>query len=83
VIGVAVDLEHELEELTAPAVACRLCGHGFPEHEAGGGRCAGRIGGWSSPANAIPCVCPGFRWVDASGPPVGSYLEPPEGTAPK
>lgn len=68
---------NELEELTAPAVECRRCHHGYPEHEAGGGHCRGMLGGWSSPASGIPCVCPGMQWVDPGGPPVGSYLEPP------
>lgn len=25
----------------------------------------------------VPCVCPGFLWVDLEGPPVGSYGDPP------
>jgi hypothetical protein len=43
------------------------CGHGFTVHEAGGGECrafheAGR-----------PCLCAGFRWVDAEGTEHGGY----------
>lgn len=30
------------------------------------------------PEHAIPCPCPGFRWVDLDGPHVGSYTDPPQ-----
>jgi hypothetical protein len=66
-----------LEELEGPAVLCRRCHHGYPEHAAGGGHCHGTIGGWSSPAAALPCMCPGMSWVDPGGPPVGSYTDAP------
>lgn len=73
-----MSIEGELAALTAAAVGCRSCGHGYPEHEAGGGHCGGRIGGCASPANAIPCPCPGFRWIDPAGPSVGSYTDAPQ-----
>jgi hypothetical protein len=76
---VAVDLEWELAELTGAApLFCRSCNHAYPEHEDAGGHCRGRVGGFSSPAAAIPCPCAGFRWVDPSGPSVGSYADPPQ-----
>jgi hypothetical protein len=71
-------LDAELLELEAPAVPCRRCSHGFPEHADAGGHCTGRFGGWSSPADGVPCMCPGFLWVDPGGPAVGSYLEAPQ-----
>lgn len=63
-----VNLDTELDQLQA--VDCRRCGHGYPTHEEGGGHCRGHLGGWSSPARGIPCMCPGFRWVDPEGPPL-------------
>jgi hypothetical protein len=77
---VAHDLDDELRGLTpAPAAAplsCLSCSHGYPAHP-DAGHCTDRVGGFSSPAAAVPCPCPGFRWVDPGGPPVGSYSEPP------
>lgn len=69
------DLDAELLELEAPALSCRNCGHRFPVHDAGGGHCRDRIGGWSSPAAAVPCMCPGFRWIPVPGDP--DYSGPP------
>jgi hypothetical protein len=46
-------------------------------HGDAGGPVRVSAGGWSSPAAAVPVTCPGFLWVDPSGPPVGSYSEPP------
>jgi hypothetical protein len=53
------------ERLSARPVECAQpgCGHSFPQH-ASGGSCA------------APCECPGFRWVQADGPPHG-YDSPP------
>ena len=49
------------EDSSNAAVLCAQpsCGHGFPEHEPGGG------------CRADPCPCPGFRWVPAQGPALG------------
>lgn len=71
----ATDLDQELRQLEAPAVPCRSCGHGYPDHDAGGGHCSAMIGGWSSPAAGVPCPCPGFRWVAVRGEP--DYDGPP------
>lgn len=68
-------LDEELAALEAPAVICRACGHAYTVHEDGGGHCADRIGGWSSPAAGVPCMCPGFRWVAMPGEP--GYDGPP------
>lgn len=67
----AVDLDDELRQLAAPAVCCLLCGTPFPDHGDAGGPVTIRAGG------VIPVRCPGFRWVPADGPPVGSYADPP------
>jgi hypothetical protein len=55
-----------VERLGEMPVLCAQpgCGHSFPQHGTGGGRCAD------------PCPCPGFRWVPAQGPPHG-YSGPP------
>lgn len=75
--GDAVDLDVELEELIAGTpIICAVCGVPWPRHNAGGPVTV-RVGGWSSPAAAVPIRCPGFRWVDPGGPAVGSYREPP------
>ena len=72
---------HILADVTSDAptaaIACRGCSHGYLEHDNTGGHCGGRIGGFSAPATALPCPCPGFRWVDPGGPAVGSYRDPP------
>jgi hypothetical protein len=75
---VAHDLDDELVELVLPgAIRCASCGTAYPLHGDAGGPVRVTVGGWSSPANAIPITCPGFRWVDPAGPPVGSYGSPP------
>lgn len=75
------DLDRELLELVPAAAApaplrCRSCGDTYPEHP-DAGHCTAKVGGFSSPAAAVPCPCPGFRWIDPDGPPVGSYGSPP------
>jgi hypothetical protein len=62
-------LDEELLELEA--VPCLNCTHGFPEHEDAGGHCRHVINDY------MPCPCPGMRWVDPGGEPVGSYTDPP------
>lgn len=74
-------LDEELQELTEPAVRCRRCGTPYPLHGDAGGPVTVRAGGFSSPAAAVPILCPGFLWVDPAGPPVGSYREPPTSRA--
>lgn len=76
-------LDEELAELQAPALRCRRCGTPFPLHGAAGGPVTVRVGGFSSPAAAVPIGCPGFLWVDPAGPPVGSYRDRPAPTAEK
>jgi hypothetical protein len=71
------DLLAELVELE-----CLRCHHGYPSHQDGGGHCRGVIGGWSSPAAGIPCMCPGMRWVPAEVPEPPSYDAPPAPSAP-
>ena len=75
------DLDDELRQLLPPApapVRCRSCGDEYGAHP-DGGHCTARVGGVAGGlAAAIPCPCPGFRWVDPGGPPVGSYGSPPE-----
>jgi hypothetical protein len=53
----------------AGEVHCRRpgCGDTWRQHAPGGAHCR-RPG----------CDCPGFRWIDTDGPPVGSYREPPQ-----
>jgi hypothetical protein len=72
-----VDVDDELDALTAPAVTCRRCGVPFPEHGDAGGPVRVRVGGWASPADAVGLTCAGFLWVDPTpdGPP--SYGGPP------
>ena len=70
------DLDAELAALTG-AVRCRRCHTLWPQHNAGGPVTL-RVGGFSSPAAAVPVTCPGFMWVDPAGAPVGSYSDPPE-----
>ncbi len=71
------DLDVELEELTAAQpITCASCGTPWPRHNRGQAVVV-RVGGFSSPAAAVPIRCPGFRWVDPVGPPVGSYGTPP------
>jgi hypothetical protein len=73
------DLDDELAALEQPAIPCRSCGHPYDAHTFGpeAGSCTARIGGWSTPAAGIPCMCPGFRWVTVPGEPghepVGGY----------
>lgn len=66
-----------IEELTNDAVTCRRggCQHPYPGHDPAGGHCRTPIS--NSPAYRLPCMCPGFLWVDPAGPPVGSYSDPP------
>jgi hypothetical protein len=77
------DLERELAALVSPAIRCRRCQTPYPEHGAAGGPVTVAAGGWSSPAAAVPVRCPGFLWVDPGGPPVGSYRDAPERSAPR
>lgn len=72
------DLDAELLDLVQePAVLCRRCGTPYPLHGDRGGPVTVAVGGFSSPTAAVPLTCPGFLWVDPSGPPVGSYGDPP------
>lgn len=72
----AAELELELLQLAAAPLTCARCRTPWPEHN-NGGAVRVKVGGWSSPAAAVPVTCPGFLWVELGGPPVGSYLEPP------
>jgi hypothetical protein len=74
------ELDVELEQLVTgqEAIRCRRCRTPFPLHGAAGGAVTVRVGGWASPADAVPLTCPGFLWVDPGGPPVGSYGEEPQ-----
>lgn len=63
--------------MSAAAVPCRLCGHDYPQHDPDGGHCLAEVGGELQHEHAVPCPCPGFRWVDL-GPSVGSYTDPPQ-----
>lgn len=66
----------ELLELDGPAVTCRRCGHGYPDHEDGGGHCRGTIS--NGPSYRLACMCPAMQWVDPDGRSVGSYTDPPQ-----
>lgn len=59
----------------SPAVACPACGHGYDGHTARGGPCTSSV--HPSSGSPPPCSCSGFRWIDADGPSVGSYTDPP------
>lgn len=64
--------------MTSEPVPCQGCGHGYPDHEADGGHCTAAIGTPLVPlSRALPCPCPGFRWVDPAGPATG-YHRPPQ-----
>jgi hypothetical protein len=62
-------------EAAAPAT-CRRCGIAYPDHGESGGPVRYVVGGWSSPASAIPLRCPGFAWIDPG--PSSSYGGAPE-----
>jgi hypothetical protein len=55
-------------------VRCAVCLDTYGQHAPDGGHCRA-VKGEHEP---IPCPCPGFRWVPADGPPVGSYDDPPQ-----
>jgi hypothetical protein len=72
---VALTLEQELAQIMAAAAAeatapatCRRCGLAYPDHN-DGGPVRFTVGGWYSPATAIPLSCPGFAWVEPGAPP--------------
>lgn len=77
-MSVSEQLDAELAELVdqAAAVRCWRCTTPWPLHNAGGPVVV-KVGGWSSPAAAVPVTCPGFLWVDPAGPPVGSHKHRP------
>lgn len=54
-------------------LVCRRCWDPYGEHAPDGGAC----GAVKGEHEKVPCVCPGFRWVDPDGPPVGSYGDRP------
>jgi hypothetical protein len=66
--------------MTAAAgeIRCRRCLDGYTVHEPDGGHCTAIKGGEVHPGDTVPCVCPGFVWVDPWGAPVGSYADPPQ-----
>lgn len=71
----AAIMEAAAAEAAAPAT-CRRCGIAWPDHN-GGGPVRYSVGGWSSPASAIPLTCPGFAWVEPGEPPTyGGSPEP-------
>lgn len=58
-------------------VPCHRCGHGYGDHDADGGHCEHVLGDMAAPRAGMGCPCPGFRWVDPDGPPLG-YGQPPQ-----
>jgi hypothetical protein len=75
-VSVSVDWDAELAAMRPdPVIRCRRCGTPYTEH-AEGGPVSLRVGGFSSPAAAVPVTCPGFAWVDPAGPPVSYGAEP-------
>lgn len=57
-------------------IRCQSCGHAYDEHGPEAKHCSATLGDGFFPTVAVPCPCPGFRWVAADGPAVGSYTEP-------